>query len=258
MTKGIAELGFLFSASEQEGNPVYVQATSGRCLLVLLLMLFASCSSVGYPISDLAAEINATRSVGAAVVAPGDSIQVTFPYKIEWNHLARVRADGRASFHVVDDLQVAGLTLAQLDEKLTALYVKSESENAERLTVSIVNAEGDSLGDVVYVGGEVNTPGPVSLRGRTMTLFEAIGAAGGHLKASANLRNILLLRRLDSGGMRSWALDADVYSWGQQTPILLQPRDMVFIPNTAIDELNIWVDKYIRQMIPLPTIIPSP
>lgn len=89
-----------------------------------------------------------------------------------------------------------------------------------------------------------------------MTLVEAIAAAGGHLKATANLRNTILVRRMASGEMRSWRLDADIYRWGQQPPIYLQPRDIVFVPNTAIDEVDIWVDKYIRQMIPLPTLFP--
>ncbi|MFT7534295.1 MAG: protein involved in polysaccharide export with SLBB domain [Hyphomicrobiaceae bacterium] len=235
-----------------------MQSILGRCSWVSLFLLLGGCSAVGHSISDSAAEINATRNVAAPTVAPGDSIRVTFPYKTEWDHVSRVRADGRASFNAVDDQDVAGLTLAQLDEKLTALYIKFKTENAEQLTVDIVNAAGDSVGDTVFVVGEVQGPGPVSLRGRTMTLFGAIGAVGGHLKATANLRNVLLVRRLESGLMRSWALDADIYSWGMQTPILLQPRDIVFVPNSAIDEVNIWIDQYIRQMIPLPTIVPAP
>jgi hypothetical protein len=34
--------------------------------------------------------------------------------------------------------------------------------------------------------------------------------------------------------------------------VFLQARDVVFVPNTAIDDVNIWVDQYIRKMIPIP------
>jgi PAS domain S-box-containing protein len=77
---------------------------------------------------------------------------------------------------------------------------------------------------------------------RTHTLLEVIASAGGHRKATANLSNTILVRRV-GGDMKQWRLDADVYQWGKEPPIWLQPRDIVFVPNTAIDDVNIWVDK---------------
>jgi protein involved in polysaccharide export with SLBB domain len=228
-------------------------------------MLLAACSAVGYRISDLAAEINATRDVVAAVVAPGDTIKVTFPKLTGWNHEARVRPDGTATFHGLDDVQVAGLTLPELDKKLTQLYAEKKLEqNSDELTVDIatttatISTTAGVTPDTLFVVGEVQHPGPVTVAGRSLTLFEAIASAGGHQKATANLSNVILVRRLHTGEMRSWRLDADIYRWGNEPPIWLQPRDIVFVPNTAIDEVNIWVDKYIRQMIPLPTLVPPP
>jgi hypothetical protein len=40
-------------------------------------------------------------------------------------------------------------------------------------------------------------------------------------------------------------------------PLYLQPYDVVFIPNTPIDEVAIWVDNHIRRMIPVPYVISS-
>ena len=243
-------------------NPGAVKSRS-LWLLVLTALPFAACSATGYRIADLAAEINATRDMERAVVVPGDTVRVTFPFKAEWNQNVRIRLDGFGSFLGIDDVEVAGLKLVDLDARLTALYLKLDAENAEQLTVDVVpggaagSADGGGGGgDVLFVVGDVERPGAVVLSGRPLTLFEAIASAGGHKKATANLRNTILVRRLASGEMRSWRLDADIYRWGRQPPIYLQPRDVVFVPNTAIDEVNIWVDKYIRQMIPLPTLFP--
>lgn len=233
-----------------------------RRIAGLLLLLLAGCSATGYRISDLAAEINATLQREPVGVEVGDTLLVRFPFKPEWNQKVRVRPDGFGSFLLLDDVAVVGLTLAELDKKLTDLL--AQRGNPQEVSVDIETPSGEGGSErasgrfSAFVVGEVERPGVVELLGRTYTLAEAISAAGGHKKATANLGNTILVRRLASGEMRQWRLDADIYEWGLQPPIYLQPRDIVFVPNTAIDEVNIWVDQYIRQMIPLPGFTPIP
>ena len=228
---------------------------------VVALALLSSCSATGYSIAELAPKINATRNSGSAHVSVGDTIVVTFPFMAQWDHEARVRPDGQATFRLVGDAQVVGLSMPELADRLRELYdATGRGTDAENLTVDIPSAggasggqPGDQMGQVAYVLGEVRGPGPQNLSGRTLTLTEAISAAGGPLKATANLRNTILVRRLEgSNEMRSWRLDADIYSWGNQPPIFLQARDIVFVPNTAIDDVDIWVDQYLRRMLPFP------
>ena len=45
--------------------------------------------------------------------------------------------------------------------------------------------------------------------------------------------------------------------WTGSVPLYLQPYDVVFIPNTPIDAVAIWVDNHIRRMIPVPYVISS-
>lgn len=229
-----------------------------RNLLWLLPALSAvGCSATGYAIEDLAAEINATLDTAPVRVAAGDHLTVHFPFATELNHETRVKTDGRATFLVLDDVPVEGLTLAELDAKLRDLYRKAGQD--KDLTVDFVAAAGTESGSpwAVYVIGEVHTPGPVSLSRRRLTMLEAIAEAGGLLKESANPCNVTLVRRVvGSNQMRAWQLDAHLSHWGNVPPIYLQPTDIVVVPNTAIDEVNIWVDKYIRQMIPFPYLIP--
>ena len=240
-----------------------------KVICAAALALFAGCSATGYSIAKLAPEINATRSTGSAQVSAGDIIVVNFPFMPQWNHEARVRSDGQATFSLVGDAQVVGLSLPELADRLRDMYeAKGRGKDTENLTVDMPSAggaggglgaglAGDPTGQVVYIVGDVQRPGPQPLAGRTLTLIEAIGAAGGHLKATANLRNTILVRRLvGSNQMHAWRLDAGIYGWGEQPPIFLQARDIVFVPNTAIDDLDIWVDQYLRRMLPFPFFLP--
>ncbi len=237
-----------------------------RAAAAAILGMLTSCSALGYPIADLADEINATRSHGRVVIAAGDTLRLRFAEKADWDQDVRVRSDGIAVFPVLDEVVVVGLTLPDLDKRLSERYVAA-SQTVGPLSVDLAQgggggegaaAGGGAAGDVVFVIGDVESPGPMPMPGRPLTLIEAIAAAGGHTKQTANLRNTILTRRLVSGEMRSWRLDADIYQWGRQPPIWLQPRDIVFVPNSAIDEIDIWVDNYFRRMIPLPTLFPAP
>lgn len=224
-------------------------------------MALAGCSAVGEPIKDLADEINGTLSEVRRVTEVGDTISVVFPYRTDWSHQSKIRADGFATFTLIGEEHVVGLSVSELNKKLQDRYREERESDEIELTADVIPPNGGSGGDTsnaVYVIGDVSSPGMIELAGRPLTLFEAISAAGGHLKRTANLGNTKLVRRIrGTNQMRAWNLDASIEAWGNQPAVFLQARDVVFVPNTAIDDINIWIDQYIRQMIPLPNIIPS-
>ena len=242
-----------------------VKRLSNMACALACVSAMGACSAVGDSIVDLAPEINATWDNSTLPLAVGDVVTVTFPFKSEWNHEARVRPDGTASFLLVDSIYVAGITVAELDARLSELYKLRTTSAAEGMEVTITApTSGGGLasaddGRSVYVIGEVTQPGALPVTGRPLTLIEAIANAGGHLKRTANLQDVVLVRRVASTGeMKSWRLNADLYSWGQVPPIMLQARDVVFVPNTAIDDVNIWIDQYVRLMLPFPSFSPFP
>lgn len=227
------------------------------CLLVLSLL--AACKTTGRPMDELADEINRYYERKPLRVEPGDTVDVSFPFKQEWTHSVRVRPDGRASFLMVGEVRVAGLSVGELQEVLAENYRNSPSP--QEISVNVVAGAPRSGSDVggtsVYVMGEVRTPGAQNLDGRSITLVEAIGRAGGPVKNTARMESLLFVRRLQEGRVVSWVLDASVEHWGVAAPIYLQPNDVVFVPNTKIDDANIFVDKYIRQMLPFPYLVPG-
>jgi protein involved in polysaccharide export with SLBB domain len=224
-----------------------------------VLLAGHACSTVATPMPDLAEEINSTLRLDPFVVREGDVLEVRFLKKSEWNFSTRVRQDGRGSFTGLDELEVAGKTLREVDEMLTGLYARLPEKPEVTVDYATISEDTAVNPRGVMVIGEVVTPGSIVLRGERISLVEAIARAGGFDKRTANLGNTLLVRWLPDQNRRvAWRLDASVEHWGAPVPVLLQPNDIVFVPNTSIDDVNIWVDQYIRLMIPIGLAIPIP
>jgi len=203
---------------------------------------------------ELAGEINATLIGGDMVITPGDVLEVRFPLLDEWTQTdVLVQPDGRASFLSLDDLQVAGLTLAMLDDKLTKEYAKILTQ--PELTVRATRIAPRN----VFIMGEVNGGGSFPLENERLSLVEALGMSDGFIRDTAKLTHTLLVRWIPSENrMQAWKIDASPSEWGAAEAILLQPHDVVFIPARPIVHVNDWVDRYIRRMIPLPLFTISP
>ncbi|MFN0241283.1 MAG: polysaccharide biosynthesis/export family protein [Planctomycetota bacterium] len=206
----------------------------------------------GPPLSKIVQEINATLEPSTVVVGVGDELEVRFPYSPTWNQTVQIAADGSASFLAVGRLIVGGMSPGALNQTLHDAY-EHVLENPE-LDV-VVKAP---VGRNVYVMGDVLEPGEFALSAdRRLTFLEAIARAGGPRKESAYLAHTLLLRWSASTGRQlTWKFDAREEHWRGGEPLYLQPYDVIWIPNTPVDDVAIWVDNYIRRMIPFPYIIP--
>ena len=233
---------------------------------LLLTALAVGCSTAKGPtIAQIAPTVNATLRTGEDVIEPGDLLQVnvisdeapgvggvTNDRAFQLNQAVRVQADGRASFIGLDDMPAAGMLPAVLDEILTGRY-SALLDDPPDLSVAIV----EQAPRTITVFGEVLQPGliPIPPDGQ-MTLVDALGRAGGPDKVSAWLSNTLLIRwNPDSQTQEAWKIDARRKHWGAEETVLLQNRDIVFIPNTNIDHIDILIDQFIRRMIPVPNIV---
>ncbi|MEM7204040.1 MAG: polysaccharide biosynthesis/export family protein [Planctomycetota bacterium] len=225
--------------------------------LTLFAALLGGCATYGVPLPEVAADVNSTLYVGPTLLRPGDRLDLRFPRKVDWNEVSLIREDGRAGFPLLGDLRVAGMSLADLNEMLEERYRSTPEAPEVVADLDDPGQQGRQGSRAVTVTGEVINPGLVELSGERLTLLEALGRAGGHLKASALLGNVLLLRRSPStGAYRAWRIDARLDYWDQSEPVYLQPNDLVFVPNTPIDNVNIWIDTHIRQNIPFPGLVP--
>jgi protein involved in polysaccharide export with SLBB domain len=213
-----------------------------------LCVAVCSCSAAKGPgLDEIAPEINATLAANITVVMPGDLLAITFRQKPEYNQETPVLPDGTASLLEIGTVPVAGRTLDQVAELLAEGY---QRQSTVPPSVAIIA----SAPRTVTVMGEVLEPGAYELGpdGR-VTLLAALGQAGGHLKQTAWLSNTLLIRWDPSvQQQRTWVIDARPEHWRGTEPVYLQQHDVIFVPNTNVDEVALWVDNYIRRMIPLP------
>ncbi len=218
----------------------------------LMLMIVAAwvtgCSSP-VTLPEVAQEANS--SLEPFVLLPGDLLEVRFPRHADWNHETRIRADGLASFLACGERMASGSSPEALGQALSECYAQHLNNPAISVLVKEL-AERP-----VYVIGEVDDPGPVPVTGEQIPFLRALGLAGGPRKDTARLKTVLLVRHFrESDAVKSWIFDARHEYWGVGPALQLQPGDVVFIPNTIIDKVDIWVDQYIRRLVPLPTFSP--
>ena len=236
---------------------------SKRLSLPVLLFLSAlapSCASAGEPMSKIAAEVNATLEPHPGRFLPGDSVEVRFNVNKDLDHTVQVDMEGWASFVLVGRIRVLGMSPQEVEQELERAY-QPKLASADDLAVNLVGLNPDtdlsSTNRPIHVLGEVNSPGSFPYLGNKITLIEALARAGSFDKRSALLKQVLLVRWMPADNTyRYWKIDARPDQWTGPQQIHLQAYDVLFVPQKPIDKVDIWIDQYIRQLIPFPYLIP--
>ena len=214
------------------------------CLLPLLALLLLAISPVYAEQAVQSSGAAAASGDGTYKLESGDEIEIKVFEIPELADRVRVRPDGKISLLLLDDVQAAGLTPAELDQILTKGY--SAFYLNPRVTV-IVRAFANQR---VYVGGEVNQPGMLQLAGE-LSLLSAVLEAGG-FRPSAKRSSVILLRK-GEGGPQVRRVNLDEMLAKGSPDIELQPFDVVFVPKTFIARANQFVQQYIRDLLPVAT-----
>ncbi len=203
--------------------------------LSLLLLLPAAAQQPGkerqpqkkdpatHPVSEPARKPSQATENLTYVIGASDALAINVWKERDISQTVTVRPDGKISLPLLGDVQAAGLTPMQLAATLREGLEKYINE--PQVTVVVTGTESQR----VYVLGEVNRPGPMSLLPK-MTVLQAISSAGGPSQF-ANLKAIYILRN-ESGKqvryrfnykkvIRGLALDQN---------IPLRPGDAVVVP----------------------------
>ncbi len=88
------------------------------------------------------------------ILQPGDNLDIKFFYSPDLNDNITVRPDGNISLQLIDDVQAAGLTVQELDARLTRKYKSKLPDGAD---VSVIVK--DFSDERIYITGEVSVPG---------------------------------------------------------------------------------------------------
>ncbi len=176
-------------------------------------------------------------------LGPGDVIDIKYRFWPELNELQTVRPDGMISLQMVDDVQVQGLTPAQLDEHLTKLY---EEHLKDPVLTVIVRSLADQR---VYIGGAVRSPGVLPISGN-LTALEAIMTVGGFDVATAEASQVVLVQNIGNKRYASLLDLKDAFYNPESDQYFLRHNDMLFVPRTKIARLNQWVAQHITGLMP--------
>lgn len=225
------------------------QSIRNTSLIVLLGVLAAACAhkfpNAPYdpPLPTLA--VRPTTPTAPYVLTSGDQLAVKFYKSPELNEDVIVRSDGMISLQLVDDVPAAGRTPAQLSADLRQRYAKELADPA----ISVIVRK--PVGDRIFVGGEVGKVGPVDLVGG-LTLFQAVQEAGGFLK-TAHRAQVILIRRTPDGKATGRSVDVRPVQTGEspEDDVLLAANDVVFVPRSKIGNVDVFVEMYIRDALPI-------
>ena len=115
------------------------------------------------------------------VIGPQDNLMITVSDEAEFSGKFRVDTDGTISYPYLSRVPLAGLSLADAQDKLTAMLKAGFIRNPQvRIEVDQFKARS------VLMTGEVRTPGKVTLAGTTMSLLEALALAGSATQNASN------------------------------------------------------------------------
>lgn len=221
----------------------------GKAIMtILVIMAMAACAPVVRSPAPLfeSGKPSLTAPVGEYRVQAGDQLDVKFFYNPELNELVTVRPDGRISLQLAPEVIAAGVTPAELTEQLRRKY-STVIENPEiAVLVRTFSAHR------VYIDGEVVRPGIVMLT-NDMSVMQAVSQAGG-FKDTARKDEVIIMRRSVDGKIVSSVVNADMIIDGtdMKQDIALLTQDVVYVPKSAIADVNVWVDQYLRRNIPIP------
>lgn len=211
-------------------------------LLGILMAFLAGCSRqpVGLPPLDSTfAAPEEAQPTADYKIQPGDTLRIKYLYHPELNAKVPVSPGGDITLDVAGLVRAAGLTPSELEAVI-------KDRSSHRLRDPEISVTIGNLGDrTVWVGGEVRSPGAVTFR-EGMTPLQAIMERGG-FSPTARIDSVLRLSK--NQGTR---LDfTKPLTTGMPEGLELSVNDVIFVPRTFIGDVNLFVQQYIRGVLPI-------
>ena len=161
------------------------------------------------------------------IIGPENVLQIDVYYgrDKELSRKARVSSRGYITFPLLGEVEVTGLTVADLENKLTEMLNKDYLVNPQ---VSVFIEEYST----VSILGQVKEPGSFEIKGN-LSVVELISLAGGFTKIAAT--NDVRIMRTDSSGVKNTTKVKvnDIINKGREDEdVQLEPGDIVTVPES--------------------------
>lgn len=157
-------------------------------------------------------------------LGPGDDIQIDVIGEPDLTRTTALLPDGSITFPYLRAFQAAGMTPQELDDHLTNALSEYLIRPEVTITLRVLNSKR------VYVFGEVNREGPMVLD-QNLLLIEALALAGSFNKLTADLSEVLVLRR-EEGERRVRTVDLEAFlnTGGTEGDMEVFPGDIIYVP----------------------------
>lgn len=158
------------------------------------------------------------------LIGSQDALIIKVYEEPELDREVRVSSNGEISFPLLGKVKVAGLTVSQLEDKLTELLGKDYLVKPQ-VTVFIEEYS------TISVFGKVNKPGSFPLKGN-LTVLEAISLAEGLAKTAAPNKTKII--RIENGEEKTiYVRIADITKRGDKSKdVYLKAGDIVIVPES--------------------------
>ena len=223
-----------------------------RLLAILLIAMLAGCGPILTHGTPLAAVLAAEQQdAGPYRLQPGDQVEVHHILDPDYSAVLIVAPDGTLNVPgIKQTVPARGRTVLELQADLDRLYQSNDVLSRPFFSVTL-----RGYGSLqVFVGGEVQRPGYLELSGGERRVLQVITSGGGFLQ-TARRNEVIILRTEANGGQTIFSVDLTKALSGEDLSqnVRIRPLDVVIVPKTDIASLDVWMDQYVRQALPLST-----
>lgn len=160
------------------------------------------------------------------ILQPGDLLQLKVFQEPDIDRDVRISREGMVALPMIGQINLRGRNIREAEEIIRERYDRDYLVNPQiNLTVL------EYARRTVNVLGQVNSPGEIEFpREQGLTLMDAVSRAGGFTRL-AERRKVRLTRKLESGEVQTFNINADeVIDGNSNERWPLQTDDLIFVP----------------------------
>lgn len=191
---------------------------------LILMLIYMAFVPDGARSADFQRTELVSRDPGGGLfrLGAGDVLNVSIWKNKELSTSVTVRPDGMITYPLVGEIEVNGLTVGEVEERLTKL-LKRQIQDPQ---VTVILEATYSFR--IYVLGEVLQPGVFELKG-PVTIIQALAIARG-LTTFASRSKIFVVPAGKAGSRQPFNYDKYLNGEAVEQNIVLRPGDTIIVP----------------------------
>jgi polysaccharide export outer membrane protein len=199
-------------------------------LLSLLMLLIPSLQGqlIAQELSSKEGKVGESLIEEEYRIHPLDILDINMYMEGDLQRYYRVSQNGFISYPFVGEVRVTGLTVSELEEKLTHLLSPDYFINPQ-ITIFVEKYHSRRI----FILGEVNNPGSYDIPPeKELSVVEAIALAGGFTEEAAVNKTKIV--RVEDGLEKTMVVKiTDITKGGDKSKdIILKPNDIVIVPES--------------------------